>query len=78
MSGETLNFEKRVAEGPLSHLESKLVEEYLQNKGYTKDDLQKLPKATAKRLMKEACTYASLKLAEIEAKSQFRKEIRYE
>jgi hypothetical protein len=52
------------------------VEDYLQSKGYQKEDLQKLPKEQAKALMKEACTYASLKLAELEAKSQFRDEIR--
>jgi hypothetical protein len=68
--------EECISEGPQSALERHLVEDYLQSKGYTKEELQKLPKDQAKALMREACTYASLKLAELEAKSQFRDDIR--
>ncbi len=56
-------------------MEKKLVEDYLQSKGYTRQELDALPEDVAKQLMREACTYASLKLAELQAKSQFREEI---
>jgi len=64
-------------EGPLSALERKLIEEYLTEKGYSLSDLQALPERDARRLMREACNYASLKLAEVESRSQLRKEIHY-
>ncbi|HEX9617556.1 MAG TPA: hypothetical protein VGA03_09060 [Anaerolineales bacterium] len=76
MSEKPLDPEECISEGPQSALERHLVEDYLLSKGYHKEDLQKLPKEQAKALMREACTYASLKLAELEAKSQFRNEIR--
>lgn len=38
-------------------------------------DLQHLPEEQAKQLIKEACSYADLKLAEIESRSRFRKKI---
>jgi hypothetical protein len=76
MTEKPFDTEGCISEGPQSALERHLVEDYLQSKGYRKEDLQKLPKEQAKALMREACTYASLKLAEHEAKSQFRDEIR--
>jgi hypothetical protein len=76
MSETNIDIEGCSSEGPQSALERKLVEEYLQGKGYSKEDLLKLPKDKAKELMVEACTYASLKLAELEAKSHFRENIR--
>jgi len=66
-----------VLEGPLLPLEKKLIREYLKAKGYSLKDLHKLPEEEAKTLLKEACTHASLKLAEVEAKSQFREKIHY-
>jgi hypothetical protein len=77
MSDKPINsdIEGCMSEGPQSALEKKLVEDYLQSKGYTREDLHKLPADQAKELMKEACMYASLKLAELQAKSQFREEI---
>jgi hypothetical protein len=63
-------------DGPQSALERHLIEEYLQNKGYSPEDLTKLPRDIAKQLMREACRYASLKLAEVESRAQFREEIR--
>jgi hypothetical protein len=62
--------------GELAALEAKFVEEYLDGKGYRREDLNRLPADEAKKLMKEACAYASLKLAEIESKVRFRKSIR--
>jgi hypothetical protein len=76
MIAKHIDLERCETEGPESALERHLVEDYLQSKGYTRKDLRKLPKELAKALMKEACTHASLKLAELEAKSQFRDEIR--
>jgi hypothetical protein len=59
-----------------STLERKLIAEYLLDKGYCWSDLKNLPKKKANNLMKEACRYAALKLAEIEARSKFRRKIR--
>jgi hypothetical protein len=69
---------KHVDSSPQSALERELITEHLRNKGYRREDLRKLPKEEAKKLMKDACMYASLKLTEIEAKVSFRQKIRYE
>jgi hypothetical protein len=71
-----MEVEDCMSKGPQSTLERSLILEYLQSKGYEYEDLKKLPKETAKVLMKEACMYASLKLAEVESRAHFRKEIR--
>jgi hypothetical protein len=76
VTDKPLDNEECISEGPQSALERHLVDDYLQSKGYTREELKKLPKDQAKALMREACTHASLKLAELEAKSQFRDEIR--
>ncbi len=44
---------------------------YLKSKGYTLEDLKRLPEVDAKQLRIEASIYASNKLAEIEQKAQF-------
>lgn len=64
--------------GPQSALERELISEYLKSKGYRLKDTHKLPQKEAKRLMKEACQYASLKLAEIEAKAGFSHKVKYD
>ncbi|MBN1146163.1 MAG: hypothetical protein JXA78_02825 [Anaerolineales bacterium] len=69
--------EKHFLKGPLLPLEKKLIEEYLAERGYSLKNLHQLPEEKAKQLLKEACSYASLKLAEVEAKSQFREKIHY-
>jgi hypothetical protein len=56
-------------------LEKSLIEAYLKGKGYTLQELKKLPKAEAKQLMKEASTYASGKLAELEERAHFVEEL---
>ena len=68
--------EKCLAEGPQSTLERNLIAEYLQSKGYEYKDIRTLPTELAKTLMKEACLYASLRLAEVESRAHFREEIR--
>ena len=65
-----------LSEGPQSALEIRFIKEYLLEKGYRLADLQKLPEAEAKQLMSDACKYASLKLAEVESRAQFREDIR--
>lgn len=52
-------------------LEMSLIEAYLGGKGYTLEDLKKLPEEEAKQLRKEASTYASGKLAELEERAHF-------
>jgi hypothetical protein len=51
-------------------LEKMLIETYLKGKGYAMEELKGLPKEEVKRLMKEASTYASGKLAEVEVKAR--------
>lgn len=77
MSAKNPELEGCPEEGPQSALERKLIEEYLTEKGYHLSDLQALPEREARRLMREACKYASLKLAEVESRAQLRKEIHY-
>lgn len=62
-------------EDPNAMLEKALIEEYLKEKGYTHDDLKKLPAELAEKLMKEASQYASLKMEEVEAQAHFVKEL---
>jgi hypothetical protein len=50
-------------------LENMLIETYLKGKGYTLKELRGLPEEDIHRLMKEASTYASGKLAEVEVKA---------
>ncbi len=56
-------------------LEKTLVETYLKGKGFTLKELKDLPEEEAKQLMKEASTYASCKLAELEDKAHFMQEL---
>ena len=63
---------------PQSELEWQLITDYLKRKGYSRQDLKKLPEEDAHQLMVEACRHASLKLAEIEARAQFRQKIHFE
>jgi len=56
-------------------LEKTLMEAYLRGKGFTLEDLKNLPEAESKQLMREASTYASGKLAEVEVKARFMQEL---
>lgn len=56
-------------------LEKTLIEAYLKGKGYTREDLKNLPQAESTQLKAEASTYASNKLAEVEIKAHFVKEL---
>lgn len=72
----TNNVDKLLPIGPQSALERRFIKEYLHEKGYLLEDLKRLPLEESKLLMTEACRYASLKLAEVESRAQFKKEIR--
>jgi hypothetical protein len=69
---------KNAVKAPQSPLERQLINQYLRSKGFTRQDLLTMPLEQARILMTEACTYASLKLAEVEARSQFSKKIRFD
>ena len=73
---ETSNLDELLPRGSQSTLERSFIKDYLHDKGYQLEDLKRLPLKEAKQLMREACKYASLKLAEVESKAQFRKGIR--
>ena len=63
---------------PHSELERQLINDYLREKGYSLNELKNLPEEESHRLRVEACSYASLKLAEIEARARFRHRIKFE
>lgn len=66
-------------EGPESRLEMMLIDEYLQSQGYASiKELCHLPEDEVKKLMIAACRFASLNLAEVESRAQFKKEIHNE
>ena len=56
-------------------LEKVLIETYLKGKGYTLEELKCLVEEEAKLLMREASTFASCKLAEVEARARLMREI---
>ncbi len=56
-------------------LETALIEEYLNEKGYSHEDLKKLPAELVEKLMKEATQYASLKMESVKARANFIKEL---
>jgi hypothetical protein len=62
--------------GPQSALEKRFITAFLREKGYCLEDLEKLPRKEARRLMTEACQYACLKLTEIEAIAGFCRKIK--
>jgi hypothetical protein len=75
MSEKTVVFDQKELGFPESALEHELIVKYLDTKGYKLSDLKGLPEHIARELMIEACQYAALKLAEIHARSEFRRKI---
>lgn len=75
MSQTKVPGEQQSTRGSGSNLERQLIAQYLWSKGYRRGDLQNLPEAERKALMKEACLYAAMKLARIEALAKFKHEI---
>jgi hypothetical protein len=70
-----LTEENESKDDPKAVLERKLIEEYLQEKGYSMEILKKLPADLVEELMKEATRYAALKLEKISAGAHFVGEI---
>jgi hypothetical protein len=60
-----------------SALEREYIKEYLQSRGYQQMDFGSLPAEVSKKLMAEACTYASLKLEQIASRAKFLEKIQY-
>lgn len=56
-------------------LERALIEEYLQEKGCSHEDLKTMPAEVVEKLMKEASQYASLKMEEVSARAHLIKEL---
>lgn len=67
---------QNVDKSPESGLDRQLIAEHLLSKGYRMSDLRNLPEEQRKALMREACVYAALRLANIEAKSKFSQKIK--
>jgi hypothetical protein len=65
----------RILRAPLADLERALIDAYLQGRGFDEATLAVLPRAERDALLGEASTYASAKLAEIEARSHYVHEI---
>ena len=61
----------QATEAPLAQLEQALMREYLLMRGHDAQSLEKLPELQRDALLKEASTYASDKLCEIEVRSRF-------
>lgn len=64
-----------VMQEPEAVLERMYIEEYLRQKGHTLQSVHALPKQEAERLMVEASTYASGRLAEVETRAHFVQDI---
>jgi hypothetical protein len=60
---------------PLGQLEQSLIEAFVRARGYDPLRLADLPDAEREALLKDASTYASGRLVEIEARSHFLHEI---
>lgn len=56
-------------------LERCLIEEYLKSKGHTRESLKRLPDDEAHQMMRDASTYASGKLSEIEIRARFTEDL---
>jgi len=69
--------EQSTMEDPLADLEKMYIQRFLAERGVKWCDLAKLPADELKKIMTEACQYASARLAEVEAKVEFRQDIRY-
>jgi hypothetical protein len=71
-------FNRFLSAAPQSPLEKRYIQEYLKSKGYDWEKLAALPAAQVKELMAAASRYASLKLAELESRKQFKDEIKFD
>ncbi|MCL4562330.1 MAG: hypothetical protein M1281_17175 [Chloroflexi bacterium] len=76
MIGATVHPNNPQYEDPHGALEKMYIKDYLHKKGLTLASLRKLPKQIARRYMKEACIYASIRLAETEIRANFMQNLR--
>ncbi len=60
---------------PLSQLERALIDEFVRARGHDPHKLSEVPEPERSALLKDASTYASLKLTEVESRSHFLDEI---
>ncbi len=56
---------------PLGDLERSFIDEYVRARGFDPHALDALPEEERQRLLKDASTYASAKLSEVESRSHF-------
>jgi hypothetical protein len=64
-----------VLEDPLGHLERALIDEFVRRQGHDPVLVHELPESQRHALLKDASTYASAKLAEVESRAHFVHEI---
>jgi DNA-binding transcriptional MerR regulator len=76
MSARTDSPNPYPTEIPEEDLEMQLIAEFLRARGFQISDLAHLMEDERRSLMKEACTYATVILADIEAKSRFRNKLK--
>ncbi len=62
-------------ETPEAIIEMMYIQEFLQERGHRLQDLCDLPYEEAKKLMKEACAYASYRLAEVKSRANLRRNL---
>lgn len=75
---DTLDPDSCESEGPQTTLEQLFITEFLKEKGVTLETLRQLPPEEAHKYMRQACLYASLKLAEVESRARFHQEIHHD
>jgi hypothetical protein len=73
----TLAYADRNSMSLHSSLEWKYIQDFLSSKGYQMEDIRMMPAIQVKRIMTEACSHVSLKLAELESIASFMGKIQY-
>ena len=61
---------------PFEKLEKMYMDEFLRSRGHTPQSVNALPEDERKKIMTEASTYVSVKLAEVEGKARAAEELR--
>jgi hypothetical protein len=69
------DIERSYFEDPNAQLEMALIDEFLRSRGLDRHMLAELPEAEANALSREACRYATVRLAELESRAHFIHEI---
>ena len=62
---------KAVVDDPLAQMERAFIEEFLQARGYSLATLHELGSEQAHEVLKEASTYASGRLSEVESRAHY-------